>query len=127
MELKLNIYADRLCRKIEKTVTANDFELSTGVCEDVLNVINIDMFEGGLSALSEDSKQELMIDVIKNGYPFFIQLVQEIFEITEAEIFEITEAETKRIRVADIARVVVDIVKYSFTQLASSFGGTAKN
>lgn len=119
MELKLNIYADRLCRKIEKTVTANDFELSTGVCEDVLNVINIDMFEGGLSALSEDSKQELMIDVIKNGYPFFIQLVQEIFEITEAE--------TKRIRVADIARVVVDIVKYSFTQLASSFGGTAKN
>ena len=119
MELKLNIYADRLCRKIEKTVTANDFELSTGVCEDVLNVINIDMFEGGLSALSDDSKQELMIDVIKNGYPFFIQLVQEIFEITEAE--------TKRIRVADIARVVVDIVKYSFTQLASSFGGTAKN
>lgn len=119
MELKLNIYADRLCRKLEKTVTANDFELSTGVCEDVLNVINIDMFEGGLSALSEDSKQELMIGVIKNGYPFFIQLVQEIFEITEEE--------TKRIKVADIARVVIDIVKYSFTQLASSFGGTAKN
>lgn len=119
MELKLNIYADRLCRRIEKTVTANDFELSTGVCEDVLNVINIDMFEGGLSALSDDSKQELMVGVIKNGYPFFIQLVQEIFEITEEE--------TKRIRVADIARVVVDIVKYSFTQLASSFGGTAKN
>lgn len=119
MELKLNIYADRLCRKLERTVTANDFELSTGICEDVLDIINIDMFEGGLSALSDDSKQELMVGVIKNGYPFFIQLVQEIFEITDDE--------AKRIKVADIAKVVIDIVRYSFTQLASSLGGTTKN
>lgn len=115
MELKLNIYADRLCRKIEKTVTANDFELSTGICEDVLNIINIDMFEGGLSALSEESMQELAIGIIKNGYPFFVELVKEIFEISDDE--------AKRIKVSEIAGVVIEIVKYSFGQLANSLGG----
>lgn len=116
MELKLNIYADRLCRKVEKTVTANDFELSTGICEDVLNIINIDMFEGGLSALSDESMQELAIGIIRNGYPFFMNLIKEIFEITDDE--------AKRIKVADVAAVIIEIVKYSFSQLASSLGGT---
>lgn len=116
MELKLNIYADRLCRKVERTVTANDFELSTGICEDVLNIINIDMFEGGLSALSDESMQELAIGIIRNGYPFFVNLIKEIFEITDDE--------AKRIKVADVAAVIIEIVKYSFSQLASSLGGT---
>lgn len=115
MELKLNVYTDRLCRKVEKTVTANDFELSTGVCEDVLNIINIDMFEGGLDALSNDSMQELAIGIIKNGYPFFLQLVKDIFELTDKE--------AQCLKVADIAKVVIDIVKYSFSQLATSLGG----
>lgn len=115
MELKLNIYADRFCRKVEKTVTAQDFELSTGVCEDVLNIINIDMFEGGLEALSQESMQELAIGIVKNGYPFFIQMIKELFDITDDE--------AKRLKVADIATVVLDIVKYSFQQLATSLGG----
>lgn len=118
MELKLNIYADRLCRKVEKTVTANDFELSTGVCEDILNIINIDMFEGGLAALSDESMQELAIGIIKNGYPFFVGLIKDIFDITDDE--------AKRIKIADVATVVLEIVKYSFTQLATSLGGKSK-
>lgn len=119
MELKLDIYKNRLCRDIEKTVTAKDFDLSTGVCEDVLNIINIDMFEGGLQALSEDSKNELVINIIKNGYPFFIELISEIFEITDDE--------AKRLKIADIAKVVMDIVKYSITQLTGALGGKQKN
>lgn len=115
MELKLNVYETRLCRKVEKTVTANDFELSTGICEDVLNIINIDMFEGGLQALSDEAMQELAVGIIKDGYPFFIQLVKEIFDLTDDE--------AKRLKVADIAKVVMDIVKYSFSQLANSLGG----
>lgn len=115
MELKLNIYADRLCRNVEKTVTANDFELSTGVCEDVMDIINIDMFEGGLAALTDESMQELAVGIIKNGYPFFIDLIKEIFGINDDE--------AKRIKVAEIATVVMEIVKYSFTQLANSLGG----
>lgn len=115
MELKLNIYADRLCRKVEKTVTANDFELSTGICEDVLNIINIDMFEGGLDALTEESMQELAVGIVKNGYPFFVELIKEIFDISDDE--------AKRIKLADVATVVIKIVKYSVNQLVGSLGG----
>lgn len=119
MELKLDVYKDRLCRETEKTVKAKDFELSTGICEDVLNVINIDMFEGGLEAISDESKNELIMQVIKNGYPFFVELIKDIFELTDDE--------TKRLKVADIAKVVMDIVKYSITQLTSALGGKQKN
>ncbi|MGN0804270.1 MAG: hypothetical protein ACI4MS_02695 [Candidatus Coproplasma sp.] len=115
MELKLNIYADRLCRKVEREATANDFELSTGICEDVLNIINIDMFEGGLEALTDESMQELAIGIVKNGYPYFVELIKEIFEISDDE--------AKRIKVADVAKVMLEIVKYSFAQLTNSLGG----
>lgn len=116
MKLELNIYEDKLCRKIARKATANDFELSTGVCEDVLDIINIDMFAGGLEALSDESMQELAIGIIKNGYPFFVQLIKEIFELTDDE--------ARKIKVADVAKVVIDIVKYSFSQLSISLGGT---
>ena len=115
MELKLNVYKDRLCRKIDREVTANDFELSTGICEDVLDLFNIDMFEGGLDALSDEATTELAIGIIKNGFPYFKELIQEIFEITAAE--------ANRIKVADVAALMIEIVKYSFVQLSSSFGG----
>lgn len=119
MELKLNVYETRLCRKVEREVTAADFGLSTGVCEDVLNIINIDMFEGGLEALSDESMQELTIDIIKNGYPFFKQLIQEIFELSDDE--------AKRIKIEEVAKVVIDIVKYSFAQLVTALGTKQKN
>ncbi len=118
MELKLDIYKDRLCRNFEKTVTAKDFDLSTAVCEDVLNVINIDMFEGGLQALSDENQKELVINIIKNGYPFFVELIKEIFELTDGETY---------FKVADVAKVVMDIVKYSITQLTGAIGGKQKN
>lgn len=117
MELKLDIYKTKFCKKgdIEKTCTANDFELSLGVCEDVLNMINIDMFEGGLEAISDDSKNELFTTLVRNGLPFFKDMIKEIFEITDEEV-----AKTK---LSDIVKVVINIVKYSFSQLASSLGG----
>lgn len=115
MELKLNIYEDRFCRRVERTVTANTFDLSTGICEDVLDIINIDMFEGGLSALSNESMQEIAIGIVKDGFPFFVELVKELFELTDNEV--------RKTKIEDIAKIVVEIVKYSFTQLASSLGG----
>lgn len=115
MELKLNIYTSRVCREIEREVIARDFELSTGICEDVLNAINIDMFEGGLDALSDESMRELAVGIIKNGYPVFIEIIKEVFELTDDE--------AKRIKLSEVASAVMDIVKYSFTQLAASLGG----
>lgn len=119
MELRLNIYTNKICRTVEKTVTAKDFELSLGVCEDVLDIINIDMFEGGLSALSQESLAELAIPIIRNAFPFFKELLSEIFEVSEDEI--------RRTKITEIAQVIVAIVRYSIDQLKSLGGKKAKN
>lgn len=118
MELTLNIYKAKgkytISKEVERVATAQDFELTTGVCEDIMNLINIDMFEGGLDALSDESKQELVIGIIKDGYPMFVEIIKEIFELTDDE--------ARRIKIADVALVVIDIVKYSFIQLGKAFG-----
>lgn len=113
MELKLTLYEDRLCRRKKEVKTAKDFELSTAICEEVLSLINIDMFEGGLDALSDESKYALMLNVVKNGYPYFVELVKEIFEITDKDGY---------FTLADVASLMMNIVKYSITQLAISLG-----
>ena len=122
MELKINIYKNRLCREVEKTVTAPSIGLSTGICEDVLNIINIDMFEGGIERMSTDSLLAIAVPLVRDGFPFFKGLLSEIFELNEDEI--------KRTNITEIASVVVDIVKHSFTEfkpLASSIGKNSKN
>ena len=118
MEIKLNIYKKKgkytISNEIERVAIAKDFELTTGVCEDIMNLLNIDMFEGGLDALSEESKRELVIGIIKDGYPMFIEIIKEIFELTDDE--------AKRIKIADVTTVIFAIVKYSFVQLGKTFG-----
>ena len=119
MELSLNIYKAKgkytISNEVERVAVARDFELTTGVCEDIMNLINIDMFSGGFAALSDESKQELAMSIIKDGYPMFLEIIKELFEITDDE--------AKRLKLADVASVVFDIVKYSFSQLAKSLGG----
>ena len=118
MELTLNIYKAKgkytISKEVARVATAQDFELTTGVCEDIMSLINIDMFEGGLDAISDENKQELVIDIIKNGYPMFIEIIKEVFELTDDE--------AKHLKISDVALVVIDIVKYSFIQLGKAFG-----
>lgn len=119
MELSLNIYKAKgkytITDEIERVAVARDFELTTGVCEDIMDLINIDMFSGGFAALSDESKQELAMSIIKDGYPLFLEIIKEVFDLTDKE--------AKHLKIADVANVVLEIVKYSFTQLAKSFGG----
>lgn len=120
MELKLNIYTDKFCRELSRTATAKDFELSTGICEDVLNVINIDALDGGFFTLSNESKTEIAIGIVRNGFPFFKELMQELFGASDEEI--------RCTKIGEIAAVVIQIVEYSKKELFSSLGGkNAKN
>lgn len=119
MELKLNIHKTEMCREVEKTATAKDFELSLGVCEDVLDIINIDMFDGGIQSLTNEALFDLAIPIVKNGFPFFKELLSEVFEVSSDEI--------RRTKISEIAKVIVDIVKYSITQLKTLVGSKSKN
>lgn len=120
MELKLNIYTDDFCTEIARVATAGEFKLSLGICEDVLDIINIDMWEGGLDALSDESMRELSIGIIRDAFPFFKKIIKRLFNLTDEEV--------RNTDLVDIAKVVVAIIKYSISQLRSSLGvNNAKN
>lgn len=124
MELTLKIYKAKgkytISNEVEREAKAQDFELTTGVCEDVLELIQIDTFANGYAALSDEGKREIAIGIIKDGYPLFLEIIKEIFEISDDE--------AKRLIIADVIAVTLEIVKYSFAQLTKSFGNkSSKN
>lgn len=119
MEMKLNIYTDDFCTEVARVATAGEFKLSLGICEDVLDIIQIDMWDGGLSALTDEGMRELSIGIIRDAFPFFKKIVKRIFDLTDEEV--------RNTDLVDIANVVVGIINYSISQLGSSLGVKGKN
>lgn len=115
MELKLNIYTDEKLKEIETTYTVNDFELSTGAVEDLLNVINIDMLDGGLDALSDESQLVVLLKTIVGGVNVFKDILKNVFD-------ELTDDKLRRTKASEILMCVAQIIKYSMGELFSSFG-----
>lgn len=120
MELKLTIYADRLCRKKKDEKTAEDFNLSLGVCEEILNAVNIDMFaDGGFSALTDDmSKFNLLLPIVREGLPYFKELL--------AEVFEVSTEDMKNTALDEIVVVIYDVILYSLQKM-KPFAKKGKN
>lgn len=115
MELTLNVYTNRKLKEIEKTYRVNDFELSTGACEDLLDLINIDMFEGGLEALSSESQIIEVLKPILSGRAVFYDILKDVFDVNEDEL--------KRTKLSEVLKALASIIKYSITGLATSFKG----
>ena len=120
MELKLNIYKNRRTKEIEKTYTANAFDLSTGLCEDLLHIVKIDMFENGLDILSEETQVIEMLKMGIGGVDVFKEMLKEIFD-------GLTDEEISRTKMKEIAHVVVCCVSYALKEMFASFGGKRKN
>ncbi len=120
MELKLNIYTDRKLKKIEKTYTANTFDLSTGVCEDLLHIVKIDMFENGLEILTEETQIVEVVKMVVSNLDTFKDLLKEIFD-------GLTDDEISRTSMKEIAKAVVLCIKFSLVEMFASFGGNRKN
>lgn len=112
MELKLNIYKGR---EIEKTYTAETYDLMFGTLEDIVNLIDLDTLN------SKDSVDFVgaVAKIIVKGFDQFKPLFKDIFP-------GLTDEELRRVRVADLVPVVVDVVKYSFTEMFKGSTG-AKN
>lgn len=120
MELKLKIYEDRLCRRVKDEVKANDFGLSLGVCEEILNAVNIDLFAGGgFSALTDDtSKLELLLPIVREGLPYFKELL--------AEVFEVSESDMKNTDLGEIVGVIFNVILYALQKM-KPFAEKGKN
>lgn len=112
MDIKLNLYKDKLCRHLDQTLVANEFGLSTAVCEDVIKILNPESF-ASLQALSKESQIEIIFGLIREGYPYFKELIKEIFELNDDSGYFKTE---------DFAEVIVQIYYFAMSQLGKAVG-----
>lgn len=109
MELKLDIYDGK---NIEKTYKSNDFALMTGTCEDILKLVDIDKMTGDLT--DENAMMEVLKIVMK-AFNEFNPMMKQIFD-------GLTDDEYRRTHVIDVAKVVMSVVKYTFSELFNASG-----
>lgn len=111
MELKLNIYEKK---KIVKTYTTETYDLMFGTVEDLIDLIDLDKLKTG----SDVELLKLVGDVVMKGLNVIKPLLKDIFE-------GLTDDELRNTKTSEIAAVLVEIVKFTITQI--SRGGNEKN
>ena len=109
MELKLNIYEKR---QVVKTYTAETYDLMFGTVEDLLELINIDNLQSG----SDVEIIKLVGNVVVKGMNIIKPLLKDIFE-------GLTDDELKRTKVNEIATVLIDVVKFSISEMSKGANG----
>ena len=103
--MKLTIYENK---KPVKVYTAETYDLMFGTVEDIAEAMNLDNLRTG----SDVEIIGLAVDLIKRNMATVKDLLKDIFE-------GLTDEEIKHVRVRDIARVLLDVVKYTISQLKS--------
>lgn len=112
MQLVLNIYKNK--NEIEKTYTAETYDLMFGTMEDILNIIDIEKFDSG----DKEDFVAAASKLIAGGLNQLKPLLLDVFD-------GLTEEELRKTRVADLTKIVIEIVKYSITQIRGA--STGKN
>lgn len=109
--MKLNVYSGR---QIEKTYTAETYDLMFGTIEDVANAVNLDSLKTG----SDVEIIKMIGNLVMNSMGTVKDLLKDIFE-------GITDEEIKRAKVKEIAVVLLDVVRFTIAQL--NLGNNGKN
>ncbi len=120
-ELKLNVYKGR---KIEKTYTAETFDIMTGTVEDIMSLVDIDKFgssksDESIQSQSDESKESLKDNmsmivefgrIIKGAFGIAKPLIKEIFD-------GITDDEIRRTIIKDIAKLFMSIATFGMAEM----------
>lgn len=114
MELKLDIYENK---KVVKTYKSNDFVLTTGICEDILNTVDIDKLTSG--GLTQEQLGMEILKIVTKSFNKFKPFLQDIFE-------GLTEEEYRKTKIKDVANVIIKVVTYTISELFS-VEGNSKN
>lgn len=114
MELKLNIYENG---KIVKTYRANDFTLMTGICEDIINIVDVDKLTSG--KLDDQTLGIEIIKIVAKSFSKFRPFLQDVFD-------GLTDDEYRKTSIKEVAGVIITIVKYTISELYS-VGNNSKN
>lgn len=109
--MKLNIYEKR---KIKKTYESEDYDLQFGTVEDIMTLFNVDKLKTG-------SDVEI-IKMVGEALPRCIGTVKPLMK----DIFDgLTDDELKHAKMKDIINIIVEVIKYAFSQI--SIGIDPKN
>ena len=109
MELKLTIYKDTRLSEVEKTYVTSDFKISLAVAEDILALVNVDMFT---NKISEDEQFTMLLKLVIGGKDKFKDLVKNVF-------VELTDDELKRTELKEFVKLVYNIVVYAIAGLTN--------
>lgn len=113
MQLNLNIYE---AGKVVKTYTANEFDLMFGTVEDLIVLIDLDAFGKGANDAAFVSAA---LKLVVGSFDTVKDLLKEVF-------VGVTDAELRKVRTKEVARLLVQIVKYSLAEIAG-IGTKGKN
>lgn len=109
MELKLNVYNGKT---IEKTYTADDFTLTTGTCEDILNLIELDkLVNVSLSDIEDDTETMMKFMSI------FLGLFKQFNPIMKQVFVGLTDDEYRRTNMKEVSAIGWKIIQYTFAEL----------
>ena len=103
MELKLTIYKGK---EIEKTYTAQDYNVMYGTVEDLLDLLDLD-------ALTSKDKGSMLSAVSR-----LLKSRQDVINPLMLDIFDgLTEDELRRTKAIDVVNVILGLAGFSFDQL----------
>ena len=105
--MKLNIYENK---EVVKTYEADTYDLLFGTVEDVANAVDLDSLKTG----SDVEIIKMVGNLVLSSMGTVKQLLKDIFD-------GITDDELKNVKVSEIAIVLVDVVKFTITQLSTGF------
>lgn len=108
--MKLGIYEKK---QLIKEYKADTYDLMFGTVEDIAKAMNID----GLQTGADVEIIQMAANLIKTNMDTVKDLLKDIFD-------GLTDEEIKKTKVREIARVLVDVVKYTVSQLKT---GDSKN
>lgn len=92
--IKLNIYKEGNKNEVEKTYTAETYDLMLGTVEDIMNIIDVDKL---------NDKAAITIMIVK-GYSQIKPFIKDVFE-------GVTDEELNRVKVKELIPAFIDICK----------------
>ena len=101
--MKLNIYNKK---QIVKTYTADTYDLMFGTLEDVAEAVHLDDMKTG----SDTELLTMTMNFVLHSMDTVKDLIKDIFE-------GITDDELRNTRVAELADVLLDVIKYTLSQM----------
>lgn len=107
MEFKLNIYKGK---DVEKTYTCHDFELRTGMCEDLVDVVDIELMVKAQQGELTDAEAIKIVPMMMKVQKHHKSIMKQVFP-------QLTDAEYKRTSTKEVNAIVWQIVGYVFKEL----------